>query len=152
MGVKGRLNYPVGRAVYAKRFFAQKVFASRQNVRIDLVMQVVRHGAVNCFHFVIGQQLIIVIRHLSDRWHIFGKPIRQSRVEIAYGNNFRSRFCVRQVQPSGCRGGKFSPHQATTDHAKFDYPCHAIIPSAVSTLALSWTTAISARVIPAGFS
>jgi hypothetical protein len=123
--------------VYAKRFLAHEVLARFQGRAVELLMQVVRDGAVNRFHLGIGQEFLVVPRNLVDGGEILRIPAGQVRTSgvkaIANGNQFGAGRHVRQVAPPRQRTGKLTPHQPAANQSK-PYPSHNFPAAARRTL------------------
>ena len=151
MRVDGGHDAGVRRRIDPEGFFPEQVLSRRQDIGVDVVVQVVRHGAVDGLHVVIGQKGAVVRRDLRNRRDIRGEPVGQRGVQIADRYDLGAGARILQMQPPGGRGGEFAPHEATADDTEPDDPRHgAIRVTAFAAVVPSWTTAISAFVMPAG--
>ena len=143
----------VGGLVDAKWFLAQQVLASEDDVAIDRGVQVVWQGTVDGIDALVAEQLLIVVGDDLQIGEKALKPVGGGQVDIADGYDTRRDVHVEQMSPASDGAGKLAPHQPAADDAEADLPgTHERPPfssraSACSVSALSWTTAINARVI-----
>jgi hypothetical protein len=140
---------PRGREVDPERLLAHEVLAGRDRVEVELLVQVVRHGEVEHVQLRVLQQAPPVIGEHAHAGNAL-EPRARGLARVAHRVEPRRRGVVLERRPAPDRGGQLAAHQAAADDPDAD-EAHASEASACSGVAPSWTTAISARVIPAGF-
>ena len=137
--------------VDAERLLAEQVLAGLQRRRVDLLVEVVRDGAVDGLDALVREQLAVVgdpprggIEALVPREHLGAR--------VAHADDLRPDAEVGEVDPARGRARELAAHQAAADDADADDPlAHEERSSSASEAdAPSWTIAIRAAVIAAG--
>src|SRR5262245_45913536 len=93
------------------------MFSGAEDVGEKLLVEVVRHGAVDGIHLAAVQQIVIV-RRLETDVEIRGEPIEHFLVGITNSGDARRKVQVEQMTPTGGGAGKLPTHQAQADDAK----------------------------------
>ena len=147
-GARG--NVPRGGEIDAERFFGQQVFARFQDIKIDLLVQLVRDGDVDRIDFRAGQQFAVVGGGQTQRRQS-SEPIPCRWRKVANCGDFAAHPDILQRAPAADRRSHFAPHQAAADDAETQRAhladrclaaCFAVAPSC--------TIAMSAATMPAG--
>src|SRR5262245_61566309 len=145
----------IGLAVYAKRFFSQQMLAGAQDIHVEPLVEVVRHGAVDRLDVALGQQVVIVSVGPHSRQRL-AEPGHRVGVGVADGDDLWPHADVTEMDPARGGAGELTAHQPAADDAKLDdalrrHACASVNSfAACSGVAPSWTIAISARVTPCG--
>ena len=108
------VDVPSGCEVDPKRLLGKQVFSRPQNIRVDLLVEVVGDGDVDYFDFRIGKDLMIVGNHLCDRRDAL-EPGEGFGVEI--GDRFEDggERDIGQGAPACKCGCDFATHEAAAD-------------------------------------
>ena len=110
-GQNGVVRGPVD----AERFLAQKMLARGDDGAVELLVQIVRHRAVDGLHTGVGQELAVVGRRLPDRRDPLGQPSPPLIVPVADRDQLGARVHLRQVKPAGHGARQLPSHQAAAD-------------------------------------
>ena len=131
------------------------MLARAQDIHVELLVQVVRHGAVDRLDLALGQQVVIVGEgpHAGQRARepVIASGLASQTATICGRTPMSSRW-----HPARGGAGELAAHQSAADDAELAGcaapSCAASVKifAACSGVAPSWTIAISARVMPAG--
>ena len=131
------------------------MLARAQNIHVELLVEVVRHGAVDRLDLAFGQQIVIIGEGPHARQRV-AEPRHRVGVGVADGDDLWPHADVAQMDPARGGAGELAAHQPAADDAELDdalrrHACASVKSfAACSGVAPSWTIAISARVIPCG--
>ncbi|MPN35984.1 hypothetical protein SDC9_183489 [bioreactor metagenome] len=118
-------NGIIGFPVDAERFFTEQMAAAGDDIAVNLLMQIVRHRAVDGLDFGVGQQLLVIVRDLFDGREVVAIPVVKRRILVADRHQFRLGGHFGKVAPAGGRAGEFPAHQTGADDSEF-YGFHPI--------------------------
>jgi len=106
--------------VDAEGFFAEEVLARIYDVNVDLLVQIVRNGAIYGVDVVFVEKLSVVRGRIFDAVEIIGEPVSCVLVYVGNANDHGRGDVFREMAPSCRRGGKFATHKSTADNGKSD--------------------------------
>ena len=138
-----------GWKVDSEWLFGEEVLPCPNAVDVDLLVQVVRNGAVDRLNVRICEKLPIVGGGGGERVVGF-EPLHCAGIDVRRSDDHRLRRHVQQMHPTSSGAGEFSPHESATDHAELDLSHRLSSSAARSGVQPWWTTPIRARVMPAG--
>ena len=100
---------------------AEQVLTSVDNGGVELLVQVVRHRAVDRLDKRVREQLSVVRHESRTRFESF-VPREHLGIEIANDGDLRAHADVRQVHPAGRGARKLATHEPAADDAEANDP------------------------------
>ena len=135
-----------------ERLLAEQVLPGAEDRRVELLVEVVRNGAVDGLDGLVGEELAVVRDEARARLDPL-VPGQHVGVDVADDGELGADADVGEVDPARRGARELAAHQPAADEAEPDRPdTVATSESASSAVASSCTIAISARVIAAGIS
>src|SRR5215218_418804 len=117
-------------------------------------MKIMTYGDIEHVDRVVAEKLDVV-RGLTRHARYLVEPVQGGWIDVADRGELRTYRMINERRPALERRGDFPSHEAAAHDRDVHDLGHCAPPTnrrASSTLAFSWSTAISARVIPDGFS
>src|SRR5512138_2768832 len=108
----------VGGEINPKGLLAEQVFACADDVGIELLVQDMRHGAVNRVNVAAVEQVVIVGGFDGDAVKVGLEPAEERRVGIADAGDDRGEGELEQVAPAGDGAAELAPHEAEAENAE----------------------------------
>ena len=130
---------PARGCVDPERLLGEEMLAGAEDLDVELLVQVVRDGAVDGVDVGAREQLVHVCVERVARDDAVREPVEARGVDVADGDDLRTEVDVQQMDPPRRGARDLTAHQPRADDAEPDGRHH-----------WSWTIAISLRVTPAG--
>ena len=150
-----------GREVDAERLLGEEIFAGAEHVEVERFVDMVRHGDVNGVDVGPGEEHAVIGVEMADRRDL-AEPVEGGGVDVTDRDELGAHRTIKEGEPTPKGGGDLAAHEAGADDGDADggggcwgggggRGAHARNFRASAGVAPSWTTAMRARVIAAGF-
>ncbi len=116
-----RADRPVRRQVDAERLLAEQVLPGPEAGRVDLLVEVVRDGAVDGLDRVVREELPVVGDQPRSRLQPL-VPAEHLRAHVADGRELRPHSQHVEMRPARSRARELAAHEAAADEAETDDP------------------------------
>ena len=138
----------------AERLLAEEIPPGRGRGDVELLVQVMRNGEVEHVDRIIVDKLAPIFSEGRDRGNR-AKPVAGCRIRIGNCHDLGLDRVMREVQPTAAQRRKFAAHETAAHDADANWARRhqdaANSASAPVASTPSWSIAMSARVMPAGF-
>ena len=150
-----------GGEVEAEGFLGEEIFAGAEHVEVERFVDMVRHGDINGVDVGPGKKHAVIGVEMADRRDL-AEPVESGGVDVTDRDELGAHGTIKEGEPTPKGGGDLAAHQAGADDGDADRGggwrgggggrgAHARNFRASAGVASSWTTAMRARVIAAGF-
>ncbi len=121
-GLRGKVRKDrgIGPLVDAEGLLSHEMLAGPDDVTVDLLVQVVRYGAVDRVHVRGSQQVLVVSRGNRQAGKVLCKPFLHLRVGIAHTGQHGHRAVVKEMAPPCNRAAELAPHETKPYYPETD--------------------------------